>query len=91
MRRLMIGCAIAVAAALSATALPADAATTRFSVTGVLDAPTGAALGLPLAAGDGFTATFTLADGAGPFPTAPLGGVGQASAFSRRCAASTSS
>lgn len=78
MHRMIFACAIA-----AAVALPAGAATTRFRVTGVLDAPTGAALGLPLAAGDGFTATFTLADGPGPFPTAPLGGVGQASAYTQ--------
>lgn len=80
MRLLSIGCALA---GMLAAANPAVAVTTRFRVTGILDAPTGAALGLPLAAGNGFNATFTLADGGQPQVTTPLGGQGQARLYAQ--------
>ena len=65
-----------------ASAAPAIAETiTRLRVTGVLDAPTGAALNLPLAAGNPFSATLVLGDSGNPQATAPLGGAGQASAY----------
>lgn len=79
MRRWTI--ALPVALALAA---PAAAETiARLRVTGVLDAPTGVPLGLPLAAGDAFRATLVLSDAGPAFATPPLGGAGQAAVYSR--------
>lgn len=75
MHRLALGCVVAL------LAVPAMAAQTRVRVTGVLAAPTGSLTGIPLAAGDRFSATFYLNLPEGSAAIAPLGGTGVGQAY----------